>query len=157
MTSRFFATIALLIILFFPFQPSMAAMDYAKQVLIEKDFSNRDLRGVTFNLANLRMSNFSGSDLEGASLFGAKLDDTDLSNTNLRGSTLDSAVFNGTNLQNSNLEDSFAFNTKFDNVNIDGADFTNVLLRGDAIKSLCEVARGSNPVTGRITSETLEC
>ena len=152
--------LAFLVAAFFflvPFQSASAAMDYAKQVLIESDFSNRDLRGVTFNLTNLLKANLSGSDLEGASLFGAKLQEADLSNTNLRDATLDSAILEGTNLSNSVLEDAFAFNTRFQDVNISGADFTNVLMREDVINSLCLVADGTNPITGRDTRDSLGC
>jgi uncharacterized protein YjbI with pentapeptide repeats len=60
-------------------------------------------------------------------------------------------------LSNALLEDAFAFNTRFRNVVITGADFTNVPLRGDALKSLCTVAEGTNPVTGRLTRDTLGC
>ena len=55
------------------------------------------------------------------------------------------------------LEDAFAFNTKFKNVVIEGADFTNVPLRGDALKTLCGLASGTNPVTGRDTRASLGC
>ena len=134
-----------------------AAMDYAKQVLIDADFSKRDLRGVTFNLTNLLDANLSGSDLRAASLFGAKLQDADLSDTDLREATLDSAVFDGTNLTNAVLEDAFAFNTRFRNVTITGADFTNVPLRGDVLNTLCAAAEGTNSVTGRETRDSLGC
>jgi len=137
--------------------PANAAMDYAKQVLIEADFSNRDLRGVTFNLANLREADLSGSDLRGASLFGAKLQDADLRFTDLREAALDSAVFEGTDLSGAVLEDAFAFNTRFNNAVIEGTDFTNVPLRADVRKRLCATAGGTNPVTGRNTRDTLGC
>jgi len=55
------------------------------------------------------------------------------------------------------LENAFAFNTKFSNVQIEGADFTNVPFRGDALKTLCANASGTNPVTGRQTRDTLAC
>ena len=148
---------AFLLVVLTPFKPGFAAMDYAKQVLIESDFSNRDLRGVTFNLTNLLKADLSGSDLEGASLFGAKLQEANLSNTNLRDATLDSAILEGTDLTNAVLEDAFAFNTRFKDVIITGADFTNVPVRGDVLNTLCSVAEGSNPITGRKTFETLEC
>ena len=145
------------VMLALPMQPAFAAMDYAKQVLIGADFSNREMQGVTFNLTNLREADLSGSDLQGASLYGAKLQDANLSNSNLRDATLDSAVFDGTNLTNAVLEDAFAFNTRFINVTVEGADFTNVPLRADSLKVLCANAEGVNPVTGRDTRETLGC
>tara|TARA_B100000029_G_C17586850_1_gene961367 strand:- start:1862 stop:2338 length:477 start_codon:yes stop_codon:yes gene_type:complete len=157
MKKRLLALLAAFFLLITPLQASWAAMDYAKQVLIESDFSDRDLRGVTFSLANLLKANLSGSDLEGASLFGAKLQEADLSNTNLRDATLDSAIFEGTDLTNSVLEDAFAFNTRFKDVIITGADFTNVPMRDDVLNSLCTVAEGTNPITGRNTKESLGC
>ena len=39
--------------------PTLAAMDYAKQVLIGADFHEADLREVTFSLTNLREANLS--------------------------------------------------------------------------------------------------
>ena len=149
--------IALLLAIALPLAPAHAAMDYAKQVLIGADFTNREMQGVTFNLTNLREADFSGSDLQGASLYGAKLQDANLTDTNLRDATLDSAVLDGTNLTNAVLEDAFAFNTRFSNVIITGADFTNVPFRGDALKTLCAAAEGTNPVTGRDTRDTLGC
>jgi hypothetical protein len=140
-----------------PAGPAAAAMDYAKQVLIGADFHGADLRGVTFNLTNLREANFAGADLRNASLFGAKLQDADLSGADLREATLDSAVFDGTDLRNARLDDAFAFNTKFRDVRIEGADFTNVPLRGDALSSLCAIAAGTNPSSGRATRDTLGC
>ena len=134
-----------------------AAMDVAKQVLIGADYSGKDLRGATFNLSNLREANLSGSDLRGASLYGAKLQDADLSGSDLREATLDSAVMTGTNLTDAVLEGAFAFNTRFKDVMIQGADFTDVPMRGDQLKSLCAVAAGTNPSTGRETRTSLGC
>ena len=42
-------------------------------------------------------------------------------------------------------------------MSIDGADFTNVPLRADALKALCASATGTNPITGRHTRDTLGC
>jgi len=138
-------------------RPVLAAMDYAKQVLIGADFHAVDLRGATFNLTNLRDADFSGADLRLASLFGAKLQDANLSGADLREATLDSAVLKGTDLRGAWLEDAFAFNTRFEDVQIDGADFSHVDLRADARKTLCAVATGRHPQSGRLTRDTLDC
>ena len=147
------------LLLFVPFREAVAlrTMDFSKQSLIEADFSNQDLHGVTFNLTNLLKANLSGCNLEGASLFRAKLQEADLSNANLTAATLDSSFLVGTNLENAVLEDSFAFDTHFENVNIIGADFTNVLMDDEQFTSLCAVAEGRNTFTGRNTRETLGC
>ena len=152
-----FGALELLILVFASVPAVNAAIDVAKQVLIGSDYSGKDLRGATFNLSNLREANLSGSDLRGASLYGAKLQDADLSDADLREATLDSAVLTGTNLSGAVLEGAFAFNTRFKNVVIIGTDFTDVPMRGDQLKSLCAVAEGNNPVTGRATRDSLGC
>jgi len=140
-----------------PTAPALAAMDYAKQALIGADFHGADLRETTFNLTNLRGADFEGADLRGASLFGAKLQDANLRGADLRGATLDSAVLEGTDLRDAVLADAFAFNTKFRQVKADGADFSNVSLRADALAALCAAVEGVNPTTGLATRDTLGC
>ncbi len=153
---RFIILTFLIIILTFPYR-SFAALDYGKQSLLGTDFSGSDLKGATFYLTDLQDANLSDCDLQNATLYGAKLKDTNLRNSNLREVTLDSAVLDGTDLSNSNLEDSFAYSTHFENVKIQGADFTNVYLPKDIVRSLCKDASGINPFTNRDTRETLGC
>ncbi|MFY7820461.1 MAG: pentapeptide repeat-containing protein, partial [Planktothrix agardhii] len=62
-----------------------------------------------------------------------------------------------TNLTNAILEGAYAYNATFEGAIIDGADFTDVMLRKDSINTLCQVARGTNSVTGRNTRDTLNC
>ena len=66
-------------------------------------------------------------------------------------------MLTGTDLSDAILEGAFAFNTRFKDVAISGADFTDVPMRGDQLKSLCAVASGTNPITGRDTRTSLGC
>ena len=133
------------------------ALDYNKEALVGKDFTGRDLTGDSFTKANLRSSNFTDADLRGVSFFAANMEEANFTGANLGGATLDLARMVRANLTNAVLEGAFAYNTRLEGAVIDGADFTDVLLRDDMQEKLCQVAKGTNPVTGRNTRETLFC
>lgn len=133
------------------------AMDYNQEVLIGADFSDRDLTDSSFTKTNLRESNFSNAYLVGVSLFGANLLGANLEGANLSYATLDTARLSNANLTNAILEGAYAFNARFDGAIVDGADFTDVLMRRDQHDLLCKIAKGTNPVTGRDTRDTLYC
>lgn len=133
------------------------AADYNKEFLAGADFSGKDLTDASFTQATLREANFTGADLRGVSLFGAFLEKANLTSADLRGATLDRARLTRANLTNANLEGAFAFNANFKEAIIDGADFTDVQLRQDALDLLCEIAKGTNPTTHRQTRDTLNC
>lgn len=133
------------------------ANDYNQEQLVGADFSGQDLKDSSFTRANLRIANFSNADLRGVSFFSANLEDANLEGANLSQATLDKARFMGANLTNAILEGAYAFNTGFRGAIIDGADFTDVFMRDDAHEVLCGLAKGTNPVTGRNTRDTLFC
>ncbi len=151
------STIVIIISLFLVVKPAFAALDYTKTDLRESDFSGQDLSDSTFNKTNLRSSNFSNAKLQRVSFFGANLASANLENADMTNCILDSARLTKANLHNAILEGAFSTNTKFEGANIEGADFTDVLLRKDVEEKLCAVATGTNPVTGRNTRDTLYC
>jgi uncharacterized protein YjbI with pentapeptide repeats len=130
---------------------------YVKAFLQGSDFSGRSLQGYQFNESDLRNTSFVNADAQGVSFFAANMKEANLTGANLSYSTLDNARLDKANLTNAVIQGSFAYGTSFNNVIIDGADFTDVDLRPPVRLKLCQSAKGQNPVTGRLTRETLEC
>lgn len=133
------------------------AMDYNRGNLVGADFSHQDLHGAIFDHSNLRGADFTGANLQRARFFSANMDGAILEGADARGADFESARLTKANLRNARLEGSFGTNTKFGEVDIEGADFTDIILRPDVEDYLCERARGTNPETGRQTKDTLFC
>jgi uncharacterized protein YjbI with pentapeptide repeats len=154
-TINLFALISLCLFLC-AVQPSLADV-YVKAFLQGADFSDKSLLGYQFNESDLRNTSFVNANAQGVSFFAANMKEANLTGANLSYSTLDNARLDRANLTNAVVAGSFAYGTSFNNVIIDGADFTDVDLRSPIRKKLCQVAQGQNPVTGRMTRDTLEC
>ncbi|MGF1522949.1 MAG: pentapeptide repeat-containing protein [Leptolyngbyaceae cyanobacterium] len=155
--SRFVLGVLLVAVLLFTGIAPANADSYDRQNLRESDFSHRDLRGDDFTRADMARADVSYSDLRGSRLFDTTLSLANLEGANMAGATLDGARFIRANLTNAILEGAYAFDTDFRGATIDGADFTDVLLAPRVNDMLCEIAKGTNPVTGRDTRDTLYC
>jgi uncharacterized protein YjbI with pentapeptide repeats len=138
--------------------PSPAlAEDFDKQTLVGEDFSGRDLKDSSFNAAIIRQANFSNTDLRGVVLFGAHAEEANFEGANLSYATLDNIHAEKANFTNAILEGAFMYNAQIQGTTIDGADFTDAFISYDEEKILCDLAKGTNPVTGRDTRDTLYC
>jgi uncharacterized protein YjbI with pentapeptide repeats len=134
-----------------------AAISYNNRALNDHDFSGQDLRDASFDHSNLRGSDLSYANLSGVRFFASNLSIVNFEGANLTNADLESCRLTGSNFTNAILEGAFVVNTLFRGATIDGADFTDALLRSDTQKMLCEIAQGTNPTTGRNTRETLLC
>lgn len=133
------------------------ATSFDRQNLRMADLSHQDLRGNDYTRADLADADLNHANLRGVRLFDTTLARANLEGADFTGATLDGARLVQSNLTNAILEGAYAFGTDFRGATIDGADFTDVLLAPKVNAMLCDVAQGTNPVTGRDTRDTLYC
>lgn len=157
---------------------SMAFKDLSGQDLRKSKFTKADLRGVNFSGANLEGVPMFGAICVDAKFVGANLRGTDLESVDLEGADLTNAVMEGALvrrltivllhlLRYMDLKISSPWrpvhmlqltNAQFKFVkSIEGADFTDALIRKDVMMGLCKLAKGVNPETGVSTAESLNC
>lgn len=129
--------------------------------LDRSDFSEQNLKGVAFQQSIVRDSNFKGSNLVGASFFDATLDGSNFEDADLSLANVEMAQFNRANLHNTIMKEMYVSGaTLFEGVaDIEGSDWSDTFLRKDQQKYLCghPTAKGTNPVTGVDTRESLMC
>mmetsp|Transcript_42239 Transcript_42239/g.62560 ORF Transcript_42239/g.62560 Transcript_42239/m.62560 type:complete len:253 (-) Transcript_42239:78-836(-) len=129
--------------------------------LDRSDFGGQNLKGVAFQQSIVRDANFKDSNLVGASFFDATVDGSDFENADLSLANVEMAQFNRANLKNAVTREMYVSGaTLFEGVkSIENTDWTDTMLRKDQQKYLCEhpTAKGTNPVTGVETRESLMC
>ncbi len=125
------------------------------------DFSNQNLKGVAFQQSIVRNANFKGSNLVGASFFDATLDGSNFEDADMTQVNLEMAQLSRSNLKNAVVREMYVGGaTIFDGIkDIENSDWTDTFLSKYQKKLLCNhpTAKGTNPVTGVDTRESLMC
>mmetsp|Transcript_10390 Transcript_10390/g.14581 ORF Transcript_10390/g.14581 Transcript_10390/m.14581 type:complete len:246 (+) Transcript_10390:159-896(+) len=129
--------------------------------LDRSDFGGQNLKGVAFQQSIVRDTNFKGTNLYGASFFDATLDGSNFEDADLSLANVEMAQFNRANLKNAVLKEMYVSgSTLFEGLaSIENTDWSDTMLRKDQQKYLCNhpTAKGTNPVTGMDTRESLMC
>jgi uncharacterized protein YjbI with pentapeptide repeats len=129
------------------------------------DWRGENLKGVAFQQSVVRSANFEKANLETASFFDADLSnsnfkDAKMAQVNLEMADLSNADMTNADLSNAYLTGAVVNGPKGGLTKIDNSDWTDAELRKDQRTYLCskEVdAKGTNPLTGVPTRESLLC
>lgn len=159
------ATILTTISIFGPTQPSFAVsgggLDYAGLDISGQDYSNsKAYKGKDFTQTIAKGTDFSNSNLQGCRFYKAFLVNANFEGSDLRGASLEDTSMDGANLKNAIASGAYFGASLLDVGTAENADFTDAQIPPKTLVSFCsreDVVKGTNPVTGVDTRESLMC
>jgi uncharacterized protein YjbI with pentapeptide repeats len=139
---------------------SGGGLDYAGIDISGQDFSNsKAYKGKDFTQTLAKATNFSNSNLQGCRFYKAFLVNTNFEGADIRGAALEDTSMDGANLKNTIASGTYFGASLLDVATAEGADFTDASIPPKTLTSFCnrEDVKGTNPVTGNDTRDTLMC
>ena len=123
------------------------------------DFSGQNLTESDFTKTIMKQCNFAGANLRGVSLFAAFAEGSTFRKADLSFADLEQGNFEDSDFTDAVLEGAQVSAARFERAVIENSDWTDVVLRKDVQQFLCRKpsAKGTNPVTGADTRESLMC
>lgn len=138
---------------------SGGGLDYAGLDLSGQDFSNGNYKGKDFTQTLARGTTFANSNLQGCRFFKAYLINTDFEGADVRGVTFEFSSMDDANLKDVNAKGAYFGQSLLDVKTLENGDFTDASVPVKTLIQVCERddVKGTNPVTGVDTRESLMC
>lgn len=164
-TSIAAATILAAVSIFTSTQPALAVsgggLDYANLDITGQDYSNsKAYKGKDFTQTIAKGTNFSNSNLQGCRFYKAFLVNANFEGSDLRGASLEDTSMDGASLKNAIASGAYFGASLLDVATAENADFTDAQIPPKTLASFCsreDIVKGTNPVTGVDTRESLMC
>lgn len=138
---------------------SGGGLDYAGLDISNANYSNGNYKSKDFTQVIAKSTNFANSNLSACRFYKAYL-----VNANFEAAIVTGASFEDTSMDNANLHNVIAIGAYFgpsllDVVTLEGGDFSDAQIPSKTLSLICnrEDVKGSNPITGVNTRDSLMC